>query len=146
MRLESMTQITFMISFRIQLSAQKISIQQLEFVILIGTVTLQWRHNEHDGVSNHWRLECLVNRLFRRRSKKTSKLRVTGRWPANSPHKGPVTWKCSHLITSSRQCCSCAFQQLPERHDEHCDSDNKCKNSWLYKKLNVFTQMWQSYH
>ena len=34
---------------------------------------LQWRHNESDGASNHRQL----NRLFRRRSKKTSKLRVT---------------------------------------------------------------------
>ena len=40
--------------------------------------TLQWRHNESDGVSNHRRLDCLLNRLFRRRSKKTSKPRVTG--------------------------------------------------------------------
>ena len=39
---------------------------------------LQWLHNEHDGVSNHQRLDCLLNRLFRPRSKKTSKLRVTG--------------------------------------------------------------------
>ena len=59
---------------------------------------LQWRHNERDGVSNRRRLDCLLNRLFRRRSKKTSKLRVTGlcvrgihRWPVDSPHKGPVT-------------------------------------------------------
>ena len=27
-------------------------------------------HNERDGVSNHWRLDRLLNRLFRRRSKK----------------------------------------------------------------------------
>ena len=39
--------------------------------------TLQWRHNERDGVSNHWRLDYLLNRLFRP-DKKTSKLRVTG--------------------------------------------------------------------
>ena len=38
---------------------------------------LQWRH-ERDGVSTHRRHDCLFNRLFRRRSKKTSKLRVTG--------------------------------------------------------------------
>ena len=37
-----------------------------------------WRHNEHDGVSNHQPHDCLFNRLFRRRSKKISKLRVTG--------------------------------------------------------------------
>ena len=28
---------------------------------------LQWRHNECDGMSNHRRLDCLLNRLFRRR-------------------------------------------------------------------------------
>ena len=59
--------------------------------------TLQWRHNERDGVSNHRCLDCLFNRFFRRRSKTTSKLHVTGlcegiyRWPVNSPQKGPVT-------------------------------------------------------
>ena len=35
--------------------------------------TLQWRHDERDGVSNHRRLDCLFNRLFRHRSVKTSK-------------------------------------------------------------------------
>ena len=48
-------------------------------------VTLQWRHNECDGVSNHQPHDCLFNRLFRLRSKKTSKLRLTdlcaGNWP-----------------------------------------------------------------
>ena len=39
---------------------------------------LQWRHNDHDGVSNHQPYGCLLNCLFRRWSKKTSKLRVTG--------------------------------------------------------------------
>ena len=60
-------------------------------------VSLQWRHNGHDGVSNYLPHDCLLNHLFRRRSKKTSKLRVTGlcegNSPVNSPHKGPVTRK-----------------------------------------------------
>ena len=47
--------------------------------------TLQWRHNEHGGVSNHQPHDCLLNRLFRRRSNKTSKLRVTGLCVGNSP-------------------------------------------------------------
>ena len=38
---------------------------------------LQWRHNGRDDVSNHQPHHCLLNRLFRRRSKKTLKLRVT---------------------------------------------------------------------
>ena len=40
--------------------------------------SLQWRQNERDCVSNHQCLDCLLNYLFRRRSKKTSKMRVTG--------------------------------------------------------------------
>ena len=32
--------------------------------------SLQWRHNDHDGVSNRQPHGCLLNRLFRRRSKK----------------------------------------------------------------------------
>ena len=64
----------------------------------IGT-SLQWHHNERDHVSNNRRLDCLLNCLYRCRSKKTSKLLVTGLcegnspWPVNSSRKGPVTRK-----------------------------------------------------
>ena len=50
--------------------------------------TLWWRHNECDSVSNHQPHDCLLNSLFRRRSKKTSKLRVTGLCVGNSPGTG----------------------------------------------------------
>ena len=50
--------------------------------------TLQWRHNEHDGVSIHQPHDCLLNCLFGRRSKKTSKLRVTGLCAGNSQGTG----------------------------------------------------------
>ena len=49
---------------------------------------LRWRHNGHAGVSNHQSRDCLLNRLFRRTSKKTSKLRVTGLCAGNSPGTG----------------------------------------------------------
>ena len=49
---------------------------------------LQWRHNEHDGVSEHMRFDCFLNRLFRRRWKKTPTLRVTGISEGNSPVTG----------------------------------------------------------
>ena len=49
---------------------------------------LQWRHNEHDGVPNHRPLDCLPNRLFMDRSKKTSKLHVTGLCEGNPPVTG----------------------------------------------------------
>ena len=47
--------------------------------------TLQWRHNGRSGVSNHQPHDCLLNRLFRHRSKKTSKIRVTGLCARNLP-------------------------------------------------------------
>ena len=40
--------------------------------------TLQWRHNGRDSVSNHQLHCCFLKLLYRRRSTKTSKLRVTG--------------------------------------------------------------------
>ena len=49
---------------------------------------LQWRYNEHDGVSNHQSChycDWLLNRLSRLRWKKTSKLRVTFLCEGNSP-------------------------------------------------------------
>ena len=49
---------------------------------------LQWRHNGHDSVSTHQRLYCLLNRFYGRRSKKTSKLRITGLCEGDSPGTG----------------------------------------------------------
>ena len=49
---------------------------------------LQWRHTDPNDVSNDRRLDCLVHCLFRRRSKKTSKLRATGLCEGNSPVTG----------------------------------------------------------
>ena len=43
---------------------------------------------EHNGVSNYQPHDCLLKRLFRRRSKKISKLRVTGLCEGNSPVTG----------------------------------------------------------
>ena len=52
--------------------------------------SLQWRHNARDGVSNYQPHDCLLNRLLRRKSKKISKLRVTGlcEFPAQRASNG----------------------------------------------------------
>ena len=52
--------------------------------------SLRWRHNGRDGVSNHQPHDCLLNRLFGRRSKQPSKLRVTGLCVGNSPGTGEI--------------------------------------------------------
>ena len=60
---------------------------------------LPWRHNGRDSISNHQPYDCLLNHLFRRRWKKTSKLRGTGLCVGNSagtsefPAQGPVIQK-----------------------------------------------------
>ena len=63
----------------------------LEYIVIqIWCWAWHWRHNESNGVSNHRRLDCLPNRLFRRRSKKTSKLRIPGLCTGNSPVTGEI--------------------------------------------------------
>ena len=70
--------------------------------------SLLWRHNGRDGVSNHQPHDSLLDRSCRCRSKKTSKLRVTGLCAWNSPVTGEFpaqmvsnAEKGLHLMTSS---------------------------------------------
>ena len=57
-------------------------------VFITCRFSLRWRQNGRDSVSNHQPRDCLLNRFFRRRSKQTSKLRVTGLCVGNSPGAG----------------------------------------------------------
>ena len=88
--------------------------------------SLHWRHNERDGISNHQPHDCLFNRLFRHRSKKTSKLHVTGLCEGNLPVTGEFpaqrasnAEKCFHLMTSS--CDHLTYRGLSARKTQlHC--------------------------
>ena len=64
-----------------------------------SSYSLQWRHNGRDGVSNHQPYDCLLDRLFRRISKKTPKIRVTGLCAGNSP----VTGECPAQMASNAE-------------------------------------------
>ena len=70
-------------------TTSKSIIDYLRFILLIirnpVLISLLWRHNGLHCVSNHQPHECLLNRSFGHRSKKTSKLRVTGLCVGNSP-------------------------------------------------------------
>ena len=68
--------------------------------------SLPWRHNEHDGVSNHQPHDCLLNRsgADQRKFQSFASLAFVGgihRWPVKSPHKGQWRGKCFHLMSSS---------------------------------------------
>ena len=94
--------------------------------------TLQWRHNEHDGVSNHKPHGWLLNRLFRRRSKKRSKLRVTGLCEGNSPVTGEFpTQRASNMENVS----------IWWRHHDGGNSES----SRAYKKFSLQFFIWNIY-
>ena len=66
-------------------------------------IIISLKANQYETIhvnSTNWRLDCLLNRLSRRRSNKTSKLGVTclceGNPPVTGgfPSQGPVTRKC----------------------------------------------------
>ena len=77
---------------------------------------LQWRHNGLDSVSNHQSHDCLLNLLFRRRSKKTSKLRVT----ALCAGKSPVTGEFPAQMASNAENCSIWWRH----HAEDCNNES----------------------
>ena len=78
------------------LTALQIIVFTCSFIqrLLSTHLPLLWRHDGRDGVSNHQPHDCLLIHSFRRRSKETSKLRVTGFCVGNSP----VTDQQMHLI------------------------------------------------
>ena len=95
-------------------------------------LSLRWRHNDRDGISNHQPHDCLLKRLFRHRSKKTSKLRVTDLRAWNSPVTGEFPaqgasnaenisiWLCHHVdvFFDRRLTRNLFFQDSVDREDQ----------------------------
>ena len=79
-----------------------------------AVILLQLGHDRRDGVSNHQPHDCLLT-LFRRGSKKTSKLRVTDICEGNSPVTGEIP---------ARRTCNA---QIWWRHHDHQTSKATCK-------------------
>ena len=97
--------------------------------------SLQWRHNGHDGVSNHQPRYCLLNRLFRRKSKKISKLPVTGPLWRNPP----VTGEFPSERASNAENVSIWWRH----HDNRCGgwiicvTDIMKENFWIWNKMSL---------
>ena len=116
---------------------------------LFGTEgpTLYWPHNERDGVSNHRRPDCLLNRLFRRRSKEHQSSALLAFVRGIRQRDG----KCFHLMTTSLYVCNkkLCFRQnfivaflVPSLYLNQC----RCFVNWMIEeklKLNLNRQLWQ---
>ena len=83
--------------------------------------TLRWRHNEPHGVLNHRPLDCLLNRLFICRSKKTLKLCVTGLCEGNSP----VTGEFPAHRASNAENVSIGWRHHDMAHACYCSDDTR---------------------
>ena len=81
-------------------------------ISVLWTRSLLWRHNGLDDVSNHRRIYCLLNRLFRRRSKRTPKLpaqrasnaeNVTIWWRLHGISQGQMSYsRVGRIVTDHR--------------------------------------------
>ena len=127
------------------LSFRNISYMLLE-VLVSSSIALQWRHDGHDSVSNHQPHDCLLNRLFRHRSKKTLKLRVTGLYDGNSPVTGEfhtqrsnnaenvsIWWRhhCSYCVWFPGTFCVAAYHLIRSHLDKYQWNYRWC---WLHAR------------
>ena len=111
------------------------------------TAPLQWRHNGRNGVSNYQPYDCLLNSLFRPRSKKTSKLCVTALCAVKSPVNGEFPaqmanntedfsiWWRHHAIIESHRACEIIFPQFTIFSTVVC---------WIHLTLILNTLTWSS--
>ena len=113
------------------------------------SLSLQWRHNGRDSVSNHQPHDCLLNRSFRRGSKKTSKLRIIGLCAGNSPGTGEfpaqmasyaenayIWWRHHDNERNWTRCHS--FYDIMISQPTRCDLRIQCKLSYLSYSISVY--------
>ena len=92
--------------------------------------SLQWHHNERDGVSNNQPHDCLLNRLFKALIKnKTPKLRVTGLSEGNSP----VTDEPAQMASNAKH-----VSIWWRHHDYQAGVDHLFFKQWYYQKKKSF--------
>ena len=111
------------------------------FMMLTRPVSLKWRHNGRDSVSNHQPHDCLFNRLFKRRLKKISKPRVTGLCAGNSP----VTDEFPAQMASNAE--MFPFDDAIMFFLWHCSNpDGYWWNLQAFRQTVVKIMEWMSYH
>ena len=110
--------------------------------------SLQWRHNGHGSVSNHQPHDCLLNRLLRRRSKKTLKLRVTVLCAGNSPGTGEFPAQmASHAGNVSIWWRHHVWSHHMERHVVDGIGSDKTGRCWkIHENLSIIHESFRTIH
>ena len=114
----------------------------------LGQPTLMWRHNEHNGVSNHRRLDCLLNLCSaadqRKHQSSASLAFVEGihRWPVNSPHKGPVTQKMFPFDDVIMKCWVAGYLAVTSHYLNQSFYDKECSPASVFEGIGSVTHMW----
>ena len=91
-------QSSLVLTLKVLLSQECFNCCHMVIIQLDFPVPLRWRHNEHNGVSTVY---SGADQRKHQSSASLAFVRGIHRWPVNSPHKGPVTRKSFHLMTSS---------------------------------------------
>ena len=101
----------------------------------VDLISIRWRRNGPDSVPSHQPRDCLLNRLFRRRSKKTSTHRATGLCAGNSPG----TSEFPAQMASNAENVSIWW-----RHHDTCASDRPRSDGLCYLGICVFIHFFYS--
>ena len=113
---------------------------------MLRKFSLRWRYDGHDSVSNHQPRECLLNSLIKCRSKKTSKLRVTGLCAGNSPETGEFPaqrasyaenvsiWRRRHVLSVHDRNCAVLNNNQPASTLSACEQS---RDFSVVKRLNL---------
>ena len=121
--------------------------------------SLQWCHNECDGISKHRRLNCLLHHLIRCRSKKISKLCFTGLCEENklltsgfhsqraSNVENVSIWWCHHVEFYLCSCCAvCSIMWYWANNRQHIAHlrgwDMVCLLQWHHNECDGITNHW----
>ena len=101
-----------------------------------GSTILQRPYNERNGVSNHQRLDYLLNHLFKRLSKKTSKFGVTGLCEGNSPVTRKMLSFDDFIMIKPWRCRSNSIRILFKFIMQNSSSDTRCKIDLMWMSGN----------
>ena len=109
--------------------------------------TLQWRHNEHDSVSNHrYPIVCstVCSGADQRKHQSSESLAfVRGiHWrPVDSPHKEPVMWKMFSFDNVIMRCLASSTTKMPNEFEGHWETLNS-----YFPASSLHKIWWQNIH